>query len=297
MTMRISSQMVTSRVLLAIQNSRRRLFEVQQQVGSGIRINRPADDPLGVRQLLMERTQLEQSEQYRRNVDVASSDLAVAEAALTSVNDLLQRAIELAVQGANGTIGAQERTDIALEVSELLTQAIAVGNKEHSGRFIFAGLETATAPFVPDDPTTPTVVTYAGDTGSTLREISRSVRIASNITGDRGFPAVFTALMQFRDNLLANNVAAIGADPSQLTSALDTIHQLRSEIGSKVRRIESAGQRLLDEEVMTRSILSSIEDADLAEGVVQLQVRETAYQAALGAAGRALSLSLLEFLR
>ena len=141
------------------------------------------------------------------------------------------------------------------------------------------------------------LVTKAGDTGSTLRAISRSVRIASNITGDRGFPAVFTALMHFRDNLLANNVAAIGADPSQLTSALDTIHQLRSEIGSKVRRIESAGQRLLDEEVMTRSILSSIEDADLAEGVVQLQVRETAYQAALGAAGRALSLSLLEFLR
>ena len=48
---------------------------------------------------------------------------------------------------------------------------------------------------------------------------------------------------------------------------------------------------------MVESLISQIEDADFAESLVQLQLRETAYQAALGSAGRALNLSLLEFLR
>ena len=297
MPMRISSNMVTARVMDEIQNSRRRLFETQQQVSSGLRINRPADDPRGVRQLLLERTSLEQSGQYRRNIGVGASELESSESALVTVNDFMQRAIELSVQGANGTIGALERNEIALEVSELLKQAISVGNTQRAGRYIFSGLETRTAPFVPDDPNTPTLVTYAGDSGSTDREISRGVRVGTNITGNRGFPAVFQTLIQLRDNLLANNATAIGNDATALTSALDTIHELRSEIGSKVRRIESAEERLLDQEVLAHGVISNIEDADLAEGIVQLQLRETAYQAALGAAGRALNLSILEFLR
>lgn len=68
-------------------------------------------------------------------------------------------------------------------------------------------------------------------------------------------------------------------------------------VGAKMRRIELTDERLLDEETMVRGLISQVEDADLVEGIVQLRQRETAYQTALGAAGRALNLSLMGFPR
>ena len=294
---RISSTSIAARLLGEIQLSRQRLFETQERVASGLQLTRPAHDPAGVNKLLLMRTSLDQNEQYRRNITVAGSDLSVTESAYEQLGRVLQRAVELATQGANGTVGATERANIATEVSELLTEAIAIGNRNHAGRFIFAGHQTDTTPFVPDVAAAPTVVSYAGDAGLVKREVALGVLVDGNVAGSQGFPAVFSALLQLRDDLLANDQAAVNAGTSAINAALDTVLQLRSEIGSRVRRIELADERLLDEEVMVQGLISQIEDADFAESLVQLQLRETAYQAALGSAGRALNLSLLEFLR
>ena len=104
-------------------------------------------------------------------------------------------------------------------------------------------------------------------------------------------------MIQLRDNLLANNQAAVGADVDAVNSSLEGMLTQRSEVGVKMSHIEFSDERLLDEEVMVRSLICEIEEADFAESIVQLQQRETAYQAALSSAGRALSLSLMQFLR
>ncbi len=49
--------------------------------------------------------------------------------------------------------------------------------------------------------------------------------------------------------------------------------------------------------ILTKQQLSEIEDVDLAEAIVQLQLEETALQAALSATARAVQPSLLDFLR
>jgi flagellar hook-associated protein 3 FlgL len=295
--MRISSGQITSRLLQEIQFSRRRLFEVQERVSTGLQIRRPADDPPGVNKLIMMRTTLDQNEQYRRNITVARSDLEVTESAYAQLGSVMQRAYELALQGANGAIGAADRADIALEVSQLLTEAIAIGNTSHAGRYLFAGHQTATAPFVPDVAATPTVVNYVGDAGLVRREIAQGELVESNIVGSRGYPAVFGALISLRDNLLADNQTAVGVDVATVSNALDGMLVLRSEVGVKMSRTETADERLLDEEAMVQSLIAEIEEADFAESIVQLQQRETAYQAALSSAGRALNLSLMQFLR
>jgi len=295
--MRVSSNTVTARLLQQVQLSRQRLFETQNQVGSGLRITRPADDPAATSRVMNLRTALDRNIQYRRNIDAATGDLAVAESALGSVTALLQRAQELAVSGANGAVGGPERQHIALEVSQLLSEALSVGNTAHGGRYIFAGHQTNSAPFVPDNATAPTAVTYAGDAGQRQREITPGERVTVNITGDRVFPDLYASLIGLRDALNTNNTGSINAAIGQLGGVLDGVLELRSELGSITQRVESAEQRLLDEETMTKSLVSQLQDADMAEQIVELQTRETALQAALGAAGRALNLSLLEFLR
>ena len=295
--MRISSNSVSVRMTRMVQESRRSLFEVQERVGSGLRINRPADDPQATGRVMAQRTTLELNGQYRRNADLADAELAVSEQALASLGSVLQRAQELATQGATGSIGASERRHIGVEVGQLLNQAVTLGNTRHAGRYMFAGHRTGTAPFVPDLAAYPGAVTYVGDTGEITRELGQGDRMVSNLTGDRTFSAAYTTLIQLRDDLMGNNAAGISAGTSQVQARLEESLTLRSEIGAKARRVEVAREQLDDADGMLRTLIAGLEEADLTENIVDLQRREVALNAALGATGRVLNMSLLEFLR
>src|SRR5437867_3215537 len=133
--MRVSNNSITARLLQQVQDGRRKLAEVQERTASGKRINRPSDDPTGTGRLMTLNTNLEQNLQYQRNSDAAISDLTVTETSVGALSDVLQRARELAVQSANGAIGASERQQIALEVSQLITQATSIGNSRNGGRY------------------------------------------------------------------------------------------------------------------------------------------------------------------
>ncbi len=294
--MRISDQTVVNRMLSQIALSQRRLSEAQERVGSGLRIRRPADDPYGTSRIMAARSELERNQQYDRNVAVALSDLAATEAALVRFADVLDRASELAIQASTDSVGAAGRQAIALEVEQLITAAITAGNSAQGGRYLFAGQLTDTAPFVPDDPNTPTVVNYVGDTGNIDREIAKGTRIAVNLTGNR-VQALYAALIKFRDDLLADDGAALNLDVGALETQLDSLLELRSEVGAKMRRVETAQTQLDENKMQVRTLMAQIGQADLAEAIVELQMQETAYQAALGAAGRTLGISLLQFLR
>lgn len=295
--MRVTNQATVDRMLSNIALSQRRLATAQEHMGTGLRINRPSDDPQGASRVMAGRTALELNGQYDRNIAVGLSDLSATEAALVRLTELLQRASELAVQGSNGTLTADGRSAIALEVGELLGEAITVGNTSHAGRYLFAGQQTSTTPFVPDSASYPTSVSYAGDSGLIEREISQGARVAVNVPGDDVLPDVFTALIQLRDDLVADDADAVGTDLGTLESTLNSVLQLRAEVGSKMRRVELSQARLEDERARLQTMIGDMEQTDLAEAIVLLQMQETAYQAALGAAGRTLGLSLLDFLR
>ena len=98
--MRISNRMIVDRMLAQIAGTQQRLATVQERVGSGRRINRPSDDPLGTSHVLAARSQMDRNLQYQRNIAIGTSDLAASEAALDSVQGVLARATELAVQAA-----------------------------------------------------------------------------------------------------------------------------------------------------------------------------------------------------
>jgi flagellar hook-associated protein 3 FlgL len=158
----------------------------------------------------------------------------------------------------------------------------------------FAGQLTDTAPYVPDNATTPTTVAYAGDTGDIDREVAEGSRVTINITGNRLTP--FASLITFRDNLLANDVTALGLDAGLIEAQLDVVLRLRSETGATVRRVDSSLITLADGNLRMRVELSQVEDLDLSQTIVELQISETAYEAALGVAARMMNLSILDFL-
>lgn len=295
--MRVSTPGLTSRLLAQIAVSQQRLQEVQEQVSTGRRINRPSDDPFGTSRVMIAKTRLDAASQFERNIQIANIDLGVSESALASVNTVLQRGVELAVQAGNASLDATSRNQIAFEIDRMLEEAVSISNTSHAGRYIFGGHQTTAPPFAPDVPANPTVVNYSGDAGAIQRGISAGERVDVNIPGDQLFGGVFNTLITFRDNLRSNNLVALQTDAAAFNTQIDRVLQYRGDIGSKMRRLELAGTRLQDENLQLRSMIGELEDADFVESVSQLQIRDSALQAALAAVGKSLNMSLLDFLR
>lgn len=90
-----------------------------EKLSSGYRINRAADDAAGMAISRKMKTQIEGLEQASRNASDGISVIQTAEGALNEVGAMLQRMRELAVQAANGTNTAEDRTAIQQEINEL----------------------------------------------------------------------------------------------------------------------------------------------------------------------------------
>src|SRR5690606_3092000 len=204
---------------------------------------------------------------------------------------VMSRASELAVQADSSALSGDARAQIATEVDQLLNEMLSIANTSYSGRRIFGGHQGG-EPFTPDVPVNPTTVTYNGDTGQVLREIGDGETVAVNLDGEPLFDGIFASLIAFRDGLAANDRSAINLASADITAEMDTVLTARGEVGARVRRVEMTWERLGEEELALRTTISGLEEIDLTQEVVELQMRDTAFQAALSATARSLGPSL-----
>ena len=117
--MRISTGMIFDAGVSSINKQTSSLLHLQQQVASGRRILSPSDDPVAAARALEVTQSQDVTAQFKLNHNNANSALGLEEAQLSSASDLLARIRELAVQGANSTLGTDERSYIAGEMREL----------------------------------------------------------------------------------------------------------------------------------------------------------------------------------
>lgn len=110
--------------------SRRTLENVQRGMertvaclSSGLRVNSARDDAAGLAIASRMETSIRAAAAGLRNVNDFGSMLQVADSALGSISDNLQRIRELAVQAANGTLSAQDRQALNTEVQARITAA------------------------------------------------------------------------------------------------------------------------------------------------------------------------------
>jgi flagellar hook-associated protein 3 FlgL len=123
------------------------LAKLQEQLATGRRLLRPSDDPVDTANDLRLRDKLAQLWQYKRNIEDGTGWMSVSDTAMLSMNDLMQRLRELAIQGASDSQTITERRYIAREVEQLTRQMIALCNTNYKGDYVFAGTQTKITPF------------------------------------------------------------------------------------------------------------------------------------------------------
>ncbi len=95
------------------------MSDTMERLSSGLKLNRSADDSAGMAIASRMRTQIRGLDQANENASDGESLVQSAEGALNEVTAMIQRMRELAVQGANGTNGDDEREAITQEISAL----------------------------------------------------------------------------------------------------------------------------------------------------------------------------------
>jgi flagellar hook-associated protein 3 FlgL len=177
--MRVTNGMIASRVVYNMQRSLRRFMDMETNMSSGRRINRPSDDPTGTVRDLTYRTELAAIAQYRRNVDQGLNWMGTYDSTLSDLKDFVSSAKEVAVAMANGNYDEIARTASAAEIQSVFDQMLQIGNSTLEGRHIFAGFRTKTKPLE----TASNGVVYSGDDGRIRFEVEAGLKMPINFTG------------------------------------------------------------------------------------------------------------------
>jgi flagellin len=112
-----------------LQSAQSKMANSVERLSSGLRINRAKDDAagLGIANALTQ--QINGANQGVRNLNDGISMVQTAEGSISAAQEMAQRILTLATQGANGAMGTTDRTAIKSEMAQLLSAINSIGSR------------------------------------------------------------------------------------------------------------------------------------------------------------------------
>ena len=272
-----------------------RLAKAGKQVSTGKQLLKPSDNPLGSTRTLTLRSYRVATDQYESNITSAKGILGYSEEALSSLHNGIKRAYTLAVQGANTSTDQAGRNAMAQEISDIQARLVQIGNSRGpSGQYIFAGQDNGSAPYSASG----SGITFSGDTNPVLVEASPSETIQVNTISEPLFSNIYNSLETLKNNLLGGNVGAIsGTSINDMQAALNSISSERGAVGVKLRQVQDYSEQYTRRVDDLTAGISDIEDVDVTTAIMNYQLAQTAYEAALRVASQGYQLSLMDFIQ
>jgi flagellin len=227
----------------------REMSKSLEKLSTGLRINRASDDAAGLGVSENLRTQVLGTAQANRNAQDGIAAITIAEGAANEVSGILQRMRELAIQTSNDTLTSVERQYSQQEYSALQSEIDRIANVTNYNKqklidntaTRFGAMGTGSLLWV--------------DANSTVGTDSITINIATMSSTLLGVNTAVTNL-----TTQTNSVTAIGL----LDTAIDSVNQMRANMGAYVNRLEHAINNLNISNTNQQSAESLIRDVDFA---------------------------------
>jgi flagellin len=247
------------------------LQTVLQQLSSGSRINSGADDAAGLSVadgLHANEAALTQSAQNAQN---GVGLLQTADGALSQVTNLLDRAVTLATEAANGGLTAAQSTAADTEFQSIVTE---IGNIGTSTNFNSTAVFSAAATnFVVSDGTAGGTTTIAATTGALS---NASVGTATGGGAGQSLSAdVLTSAASAKTAL------------TDITTAISDVANQRGAIGANINQLNAAANVASSEEVNLSSAESSIRSTNYGQATSDLAKYQVLSQTGISALAQA----------
>jgi len=269
-----------------LQGAQTKMANSVERLSSGLRINRASDDAagLGIANALTQ--QINGANQGIRNLNDGISMVQTAEGAISAAQEMAQRILTLATQGANGTIGTSEKKAIRAEMRQLLVAINSIGDRtKFSGNSLLSG---TTVTLQASNVTTDTI-TLTGTSAFKKLGISAGALTNTDILSDAAQDNTAYTGTQASDELILAvdsqtdaNIASLNFT-TIMTKAGNYVADLstqRSLLGAYQNQIEFTVSNIQNLSSNLSAARSNVQDTDYASETANLTKGQILQQAA-----------------
>ena len=286
----------TDSMLAALQRLNANETEVLRQISSGQRIQNPCDGPAALASLVQLQNSDDNTKQYLLNGSAVRSQMQMSDSTLNSVVIGLERALSLGVSGGgSGTLNADDRNAIAMEIDGIRDNLLDLANTSLQGSYLFAGTNSGTKPF---DESSGTVI-YKGSSNTNQVQIGEGLWIRSSVAGNGIFGLDGASMFDALQSLSQAVRAGTGVETSMnaLSAARDRVSSSRVVYGNALNQIDSAELVMNQRHIQLAQQETDLAGTDMADAATNLASAETARNALLATIGKADATSLFDYLK
>jgi len=227
-----------------------------EKLSSGEKINRAGDDASGLAVSEKMRSQIRGLNQANRNANNGISFIQTTEGYLQETTDILQRIRELSVQSANGIYTDEDRMQIQVEVSQLVSEVDRIASHAQ-----FNGMNMLTGRFAENSISGQIMQFHIGANMDQRIEafVGTMTATALGLKGAQGLDEQISISTPEAANL------AIGT----IDNALKLVNKQRADLGAYQNRLEIASRGIAVAAENTQSSESVIRDTDMASQMVE----------------------------
>ena len=264
-----------------LQSAQSKMASSVERLSSGLRVNRAKDDAAGLGIANALTSQINSANQGVRNLNDGISMVQTAEGAIAAAMEMGQRILTLATQGANGTLGSDQRTAIQSEMRQLVTAIDSIGTrtKFSSNSLLGTGTDSAAGTAL----YTLQVSNNSGDTISLDRSAFWKIGLGSG--GSSTISSTTTNANGQASDLINGINATLSATSLQSVIGLaDTyiknLAAQRSLLGSYQNQIEFTVSNVTELSANLSAAKSNVVDTDYAAETASLTKGQILQQAA-----------------
>ena len=301
--MRISNAQTSALMHANMNRNAQAIGKLQAQIGSGLRIQVPSDDPIASARLM--RIEREQASlgQYNLNIGKVSDGLNAQETYLKSSSDTLLSIRDLLLWASNDSNSGEDLSAIASEMSSLEQSLMSNFNaRDESGNHLFSGTLNNT-PAVTFDPATGTY-SVTGNDQHRQAVVGNGVLMDDNVTAKEILGADADVLNEL--HTLIQSLKTAPNDPATRDQLKDTLEQLdlthgrvmgaMTDLGGRQNTLTLLGNGNADVSLVNQKIQGDLSQLDLGGAFLQVSGYELAMQASQKVYTRVAAVSLFDLM-
>jgi flagellin-like hook-associated protein FlgL len=287
-----------------IENRARR---AQMQLTTGYRINQASDAPGDVMRLTDLHVQIGRATQSITNFERVKSDVDTNEATIRTAIQIVEQVKVAGARGVDDLASPEERAVLAARVRSWHSELVRLADRNHGGRYQFAGDLDGVAPYTLD---------WSQPAGVVRNHNAEDTRLLEDMNGDRfsvsrraqdifdlrdstdavAVGNVFNAVYELARGLEDNDLARISTGLDQVEAAADHLNNELMLFGAAQNRVTDAINQAKQAELRFKTALGEVRDADIPAAILELTQSTTSLEAAMGAQQQSEVRSLFDYL-
>lgn len=264
MGMRITTNLSALSAQRSMTNSQREIQKSMQQLASGSRITRSADDAAGLAISENLKSQIRSYSQAGRNANDGISMIQTAEGGLNEISNILTRMRELGIQASSDTVADKERGFVDKEVQQLKAEVQRITDTTRFGTTKLIDGSGSTFDFqvgIQNDPNADRISYNAGETNSGIDSLGVAGFDFSTKEGAQEALSVIDEAQSTVNGFRAN----LGALQNRLQSTVDNIGVMHENLSAANSRMRDTDVAQATSEMTRNNILLQASTSTLAQ--------------------------------